>query len=184
MDLHSLLERCRSGDALAWEALVRTHQSRVYGIALHYTGNGEDARDVAQEIFVKVYRHLDTCDDAELFVPWLIRLSRNACLDHLRRRKARPPASDVPVEEMTNLPANDADPQERWVMESRKRLLHRALQKMSELNREVILLKEIQGLSLEETAGMLGVPIGTIKSRCSRARLELARKVMELTGQT
>lgn len=183
MELQSLLTRCRTGDPLAWEALVREYQARVYGLALHYTGNAEDARDVAQEIFVKIYRKLDTCTEADSFVPWMVRLSRNACLDHLRRRKARPPAADIPADEMTNLPADDTSPHEVWELDARKRLLHRALAAIGEHSREVILLKDIQGLSLEEIAQMLGAPIGTIKSRCNRARIELARKVMELTGE-
>lgn len=183
MELQSLLTRCRNGDPLAWETLVRDYQSRVFGLALHYTGNAEDARDVAQEIFVKIYRKLDTCTEAESFVPWMIRLSRNACLDHLRRRKARPPAADIPVDEMVDLPTDDADPHDMWRLDARKRLLHRALQAIGERSREVIVLKDIQGLSLEEIAQMLESPIGTIKSRCNRARIELARKVMELTGE-
>jgi RNA polymerase sigma-70 factor (ECF subfamily) len=182
MDLATLLERCRAGDELAWEALIRQHQSRVYGLAYHYVGNAEEARDVAQDIFVRVYRNIDSCTEAERFVPWMIRIGRNACVDHLRRRKARPPSFDVPAEEMVDLPGPGQNPEEQFVADSRKRLVHLALQALSELNREIILLKDIQGLSLEEIATMLSVPIGTIKSRSNRARIELARKVLALGG--
>jgi RNA polymerase sigma-70 factor (ECF subfamily) len=183
MDLATLLERCRGGDELAWEALVRQHQSRVYGVALHYLGNAEDARDVAQEIFVRIYKKLDSCSEASRFLPWMLRIARNACIDHIRRRHARPPRRDIPAEEMHDLASSAPGPEEHWREDSRKRLLHLAIQKLSDLNREIILLKEIQGLSLEEIASMLNVPVGTVKSRSNRARLELARKVLALSGE-
>ncbi|MFQ5601450.1 MAG: RNA polymerase sigma factor [Candidatus Krumholzibacteriia bacterium] len=182
MDLATLLERCRDGNELAWEALVRQHQSRVYGLALHYVGDAEEARDVAQVIFVRIYQNLDRCTDASRFVPWMIRIGRNACIDHLRRRKARPPGRDIPAVEMRDLASSDPGPEERLHRDSRQRLLHLAIQALSDLNREIILLKEIQGLSLEEIASMLNVPLGTAKSRSNRARLELARKVLALSG--
>jgi RNA polymerase sigma-70 factor (ECF subfamily) len=183
IDLSSILERCRAGDPLAWEALVRLYQSRVFGIAFHYVGNREDARDLAQEIFVRVYRNLSSCADAGRFLPWLIRISRNACIDHLRRRKVRGRGRDVALDEIRDLPARNGDPEQESEANARARLVHRALAELSELNREMIHLKEIQGMQLEEIAVMLGVPLGTIKSRSNRARIELARRVMALGGE-
>ena len=182
MDLTTLLQRCRDGDELAWEALVRQHQSRVYALALHYVGTAEEARDVAQEIFIRIYRNLQRCEDAAHFLPWMIRIARNACIDHLRRRQARPPARDVPAEEAPLLATSEPAPDEAWQAKSRRRLLHLALQALGELSREVLLLREIQGLSVEETARLLNVPEGTVKSRANRARVELARKVLALSG--
>ena len=182
METAKLLERCRRGDELAWEALVRRFQGRIYGIAYYYTGNAEEARDLAQDIFVRLYRRLDACTNDETFVPWMIRLARNACIDRIRRMKARPPTAGIPVEEMFDLKAPGPDPAEQHGIDSRKQLVHRALQKMSQINREIILLKEIQGLTMEEIAELLKIPIGTVKSRSNRARLELAREVMAITN--
>lgn len=182
MDLATLLQRCRTGNELAWEALVRQHQSRLYGLAYHYVGNAEEARDVTQEIFLRVFRSLDSCPEPERFVPWTIRIGRNVCIDHLRRRKARPPAYDVPVEEMVNLSAAGPNPEEVFEADARRRLVQLAMQSLSELSREIIVLKDIQGLSLDEIAHMLNAPLGTIKSRSNRARIELARKVLALSG--
>jgi RNA polymerase sigma-70 factor (ECF subfamily) len=112
----------------------------------------------------------------------MLRIGRNACIDHLRRRKTRPPAQDVPVEEHDTLASSAPTPEDDWQRDSRKRLVHMALQAMSEINREVLVLREIQGLSVEETAAALNVPLGTVKSRCNRARMELARKLLALTG--
>ncbi len=181
MDLSDLLERCRRGDELAWEVLVRRYQARVYGLAFHYVRNAEEARDVAQEIFVRLYEKLESFRDYGTFLPWMLRVGRNVCIDRLRRAKVRPADSGVPVEDGPELPDAGPTPEEAWIEGSRKRLLYEALRKLKEPYREVILLKEIQGLRLEEIATMLGLPLGTIKSRSNRARIELARAVLELS---
>lgn len=182
MDRVELLERCRDGDELAWEALVRQEQGRVCSIALGYVGDQDEALDVAQEIFVRVWNRLSSCTDLGKFGPWLMSIARNACLDHLRRRKARPPRQDVPAEEMHDLRSGGPTPEDDWLSTSRQRLVHRALGRLSEINREIILLKDIQGLALEEIAGMLELPLGTVKSRSSRARVELAQAIVDLGG--
>jgi RNA polymerase sigma-70 factor, ECF subfamily len=182
MDLATLLDRCHQGDALAWERLVRDHQGRLYGLVVHYVGHGDDARDLVQDVFVRIYRKLEDCTEANHFVPWTIRIARNACIDHLRRRKARPPAHDLPADEMHDLASHTPGPDHDWRQDARKRLVHLALQQLSELSREIILLKDIQELTFEEIATMLDVPIGTVKSRSNRARIELARKVLALSG--
>ncbi|MGD9546061.1 MAG: RNA polymerase sigma factor [Candidatus Krumholzibacteriia bacterium] len=182
MDQAELLERCREGDELAWEMLVRQQQGRVCSIAYSYVGEQDEAFDLAQDIFVRLYKSLDTCTDPEKFPAWLTRIARNACIDHLRRRKARPPRQDIPADEMTNLAAETPTPEDEWFRSSRQKMVHRALQQLSEINREIIVLKDIQGLPLEEIAGMLDLPLGTVKSRSSRARIELARTITGMGG--
>jgi RNA polymerase sigma-70 factor, ECF subfamily len=184
MNLSLILTRCKAGDPLAWEALVRQFQSRVYGIAYHYAGNGEDARDLAQEVFVRVYQNLETCIDAAMFLPWIIRIARNACIDHLRRGKARSQGRDIALDEIADLPDRGNTPEQQWAADSRKHLIYRALKELTDLNREIIMLKEIQGLQLDEIASLLKVPLGTIKSRSNRARIELAHKVIALSGES
>ncbi|NWG14575.1 MAG: sigma-70 family RNA polymerase sigma factor [Acidobacteria bacterium] len=179
-DLAEILGRCRYGDALAWEALVRQFQSRVYGIAFHYVGDAEDARDLAQEIFVRVYRRLDSCADEHMFLPWLVRISRNACIDFLRRRKGRPVAAECSEEDLARSRAPGLNPEEHCAADFRSRLIYRAFRRLTALNREVILLREILELPLEQIAGLLSIPLGTVKSRISRARVELAQRVTAL----
>jgi RNA polymerase sigma-70 factor (ECF subfamily) len=181
MELRTLLERCRQGDDLAWEMLVRRFQGRVYGVGMFYLSDAEEARDLAQEVFVRVYRRLDLCTNDETFVPWMIQIARNAAIDRLRRQKARPSAVGIPVEEMTYLRSNDPDPAEQFHRNERQALVHRGMERLSQINREIIFLKDIQGLSLESIASLLKVPLGTIKSRSSRARIELARIIIALT---
>jgi RNA polymerase sigma-70 factor (ECF subfamily) len=178
VDVGTLLERCRSGDELAWEALVRTYQSSVYAVTRHYLGDPEEARDVAQDVFVRLYERLDTYSGGDTFKAWLLRMARNASIDRLRRIKARPPASDVSADDA--MLAGEDDPERNAATEARERLLRQAVAQLGDKHREVLLLKEIQGLKIEEVASLLGLPVGTVKSRSMRARLELAAKLVAL----
>jgi RNA polymerase sigma-70 factor (ECF subfamily) len=161
---------------------VRDHQGRAYAVAYHYVRNQDVARDLAQEAFVRVYQKLDSYAGQD-FLPWLIRLVRNLCIDHLRRRKARPPLSDVPAEDSDvgrAIPDRGPGPEELWLTDTRKRLVYDALRRMTGPDREMILLKEIQGLKFREIAELLDLPVGTVKSRSNRARVELAQQVLKL----
>jgi len=183
MDLETLLDRCRDGDELAWEALVRRYQARVYGMCRSLLRDDEEARDVAQDVFVRVYRRMETAPGAERFWPWLCRVTRNLCLDRMRRRKARPPAEDVLVDEGLPLASDAHTPEEAYEDASRRDLVRRAMDTLGELSREVLTLREISGLKESEVAAMLEIPVGTVKSRLNRARVELARAVNALLGR-
>lgn len=177
-----LLRRCRAGDPLAWEVLVREYQGRILGITYGYVGDPDEARDLAQEVFLRIYQRLDRCRDPRKLTPWMVRITRNLCLDHLRRKKARPPRLDLPVEDVRTLASSEPGPEEQTAAEARRSLVHRALRTLGNLSREIILLKEIQDLALDEVASILGIPVGTVKSRLHRARIELARAVLALGG--
>lgn len=177
VDVTTLIARCRQGDALAWEALVRRHQGRILGLARHYMRDPEEARDVAQEIFIRIYERLGSFQGGEKFVPWMLSLARNCCIDRLRRLKVRTPDHAVPVEDEPQIAADLPTPEQDAQSGERHELLYTALDKMSETNREIILLKEIQGLKIEEISTLLAVPVGTVKSRSNRARSELARRI-------
>ena len=144
MELADLLDRCRRGDELAWEALVRRYQARIYGLAYHYLRDPEEARDVAQEIFVRVYRKLGSYrDEQSTFLPWMLRVGRNVCIDHLRRAKARPADSGQPLEDAPEIIDPGPTPERTMESDSSKQLVDRALQRLSGASREIILLKEI-----------------------------------------
>jgi len=179
-EVTALVERCRQGDSLAWEQLVRSHQGRVYALAYHYLGGVEEARDLTQEVFVRVYQQLRTYK-GEGFVAWLLRVTRNLCIDQIRRRRIRPPAEDLLAQDNEwAMPDTAPDPEQSWLTGERQRLVYEALRHLNGTSREMILLKEIQGLQLKEIAEMLALPIGTVKSRSNRARLELARQVIAI----
>ncbi len=155
----------------------------MYSIASGYAASPDEARDLSQDIFVRLYETRGRWVEASVFVPWLVRVARNVCLDHLRRKKARPPAEDLQADEMWDLASGAADPETELQEAGRRRLVWRAMRALGQLSREVIQLKEIQGLSLQEVAAVLGVPVGTVKSRSNRARLELAEQVLALSRE-
>ena len=180
LELEALLERCRQGDELAWEALVRRFQARVFGLAYHYLHDREEAREVAQEAFIRIYRNLDRFEAGGNFAAWSLRITRNCAIDRLRHLKARPPLDDVQVDAQRLVCETHSAPDVDAMVNERQRLLYRALDLMSAVNREMILLKDIQGLQQREISELLSVPLGTVKTRSSRARVELARRILEL----
>ena len=180
LDDRTLLERCRSRDDLAWEALVRRLQGRVYALCYHYMRNREEARDVAQDAFIRIYRGLPRFDDSGNFMAWTVRIARNCCFDRLRKLKISPTEQAVEVDD-PNRHVDLASPVESLdVREARHDLLRRAMAGMSAIHREMILLKDIQGLKQREIADLLAIPVGTVKARSTRARAELADRVLEL----
>jgi RNA polymerase sigma-70 factor (ECF subfamily) len=179
-DLTSLLERCRAGDELAWEAFVRHYQARIFGLACTYVSDRGEAADLAQEIFVRLFETRDRWADGDQFVPWMFQVARNRAVDFLRRHNARRPPLAVPAEEAMLASEPSDGPEAQAIGRSRHGLLRAALARLSALSREVLILREIQGLSVEETARILGVPSGTVKSRANRARTELAARVLAL----
>ena len=178
-DLEILLTRCRQGDALSWDALVRRYQAQLYGFALHYLRDHEEARDTAQEIFIKMYRHLNDFRDGQVFLPWMLRLARNCCIDRIRSRKARPQDVNAIANGMESASA-DASPEQTLLESARRALLYRALATLTASSREIVLLKDIQEMRLSEISTRLGLPLGTVKSRSNRARSELAKAVLLL----
>jgi RNA polymerase sigma-70 factor, ECF subfamily len=179
MEIGDLLDRCRAGDELAWEALVRLFQGRVHGLALLYLHDRDEALDCAQDVFVRVYRHLEDCREADGFPAWLLRITRNAAIDRQRRRRVRPTGRSVPLEEAAFVADPGPGPADELRTNRRRDRVRHALERLGSLNREIVILKEIQGLSFESVAGMLGIPVGTAKSRSNRARLELARMLAD-----
>lgn len=180
-DLDILLVQCRRGDPLGWEALVRRYQARIYGFALHYLRDPEEARDAAQEIFIKMYQHLDGVRDGHAFLPWMLRLARNGCIDRIRSRKVRPLDLQATASSATADRASmEVSPEESLLETARRALLYRALATLTATSRQIVLLKDIEQLQLVDISTRLGLPIGTVKSRSNRARVELAKAVRSL----
>jgi len=181
LELDDLLARCHAGDELAWEAFVRRFQGRIYSIAYSYSGNPDDARDLAQDIFVRLFSSRRQWAVAEAFVPWLVATSRNLAVDFLRRRRARTAATEVGLDAAAELTGASLDPEAQVTANRRRSLVWQALRRLTHISRETIILRDIQGLSLGEVATTLSIPIGTAKSRTSRARIELAQQVFAMS---
>ena len=180
-DLSTLVERCRAGDGMAWEAFVRQMQGRLFALAYSYAGDREDARDLAQEIFVRLYEARSQWPAGGEFLPWLFRVARNRSVDYLRRRSVRRPAATADEHEVAGLPDPSPGAEAQAIESDRRSLLHAALRGLSAINREILVLREVHGLPIQQVAGILGIPIGTVKSRASRARVELTERVLALS---
>jgi len=171
-----LARRAAGGRADAWEELLALYGDRVYNLALHFAGSVEDAEDVTQEIFLRLYQNLRLYRGDVPLAGWALRLSRNVCIDCYRRSRRERRAVALSDELMAGLAADD-DPQADAAKRQQLRAVYRSLEEMPEELAEVVLLRDLQGWSLEETAAALEVPIGTVKSRLHRARLLLAGQV-------
>ena len=180
-ELAPLVERCRAGDAAAWEAFVRQVQGRMFALAYSYAGDREDARDLAQEIFVRLYEARSQWPRGDEFLPWLFRVARNRSVDYLRRRSVRRPPSTVDETEIAELADPGPGAEAQAIESNRRSLLHAALRSLSAINREIVVLRDVHGLTIQQVASILGVPLGTVKSRASRARVELAERVLALS---
>ena len=166
---------------MAWEAFVRQMQGRIFALAYSYAGDREDARDLAQEIFVRLYEARGQWPAGEEFLPWLFRVARNRSVDYLRRRSVRRPASTADVAEIADLPDPGPGAEAQAIDADRRTLLHAALRGLSAINREIVVLRDVHGLPIQQVAALLGIPLGTVKSRASRARVELTERVLALS---
>ncbi|HEX9189355.1 MAG TPA: sigma-70 family RNA polymerase sigma factor [Vicinamibacteria bacterium] len=182
-----LLPRCREGDEAAWRELVARHTRRVFGLAYRFTGRVDEAEDLTQEVFVKVYQTLGRYRESDgPFGGWLMAVARNHAIDHDRRRKQeRLRRSDDPGA-LETMPSRDEHPIAGLEREERSRLVHRGLAALPADLRLPLILCDLQGRPYEEIASELGIPLGTVKSRINRARLELAKRLLgrrrELAG--
>jgi RNA polymerase sigma-70 factor (ECF subfamily) len=140
--------------------------------------NRDDASDLAQDIFVRLFETRGRWPDGPEFLPWMFQLARNRAVDFIRRRQARRASAAVALDEAPPLADPGDSPETHAITESRRTRLLAALRKVSTTAREVIVLRHVHGLSIEETAAVLGLPIGTVKSRANRGRAELARELL------
>jgi len=173
-----LVARCLSGEEAAWEELVRVHTRRVYSVCYRFTGRDGEAQDLAQEVFLRVFRTLKTFRAGEgSFLVWLNRLTRNLLIDHYRRTRLDRATDSIedqlPVLEETS--ALTARTDSMLAGREASEILQAALQKLSPELRETVILRDIEELEYREIAEVLSVPEGTVKSRLNRGRAELAR---------
>jgi RNA polymerase sigma-70 factor, ECF subfamily len=171
---------CRQKEVHAWETLVRRHQTRVLNMAYQFTGDFGRAEDLAQDVFVRLYESLDHYQHGRPFKTWFNSLARNLCIDHYRKQRKDRNLVSKPVDEFYDLASDVESTDESVVRRERQEVLRLALDRLGEISREAIVLKDFQGMSHEEMADLAGVPIGTMKSRVSRARAELARIILKL----
>jgi len=178
-DEHILLKKSQEGDIHAFEQLIESYQKRVFNIAYRIIGSYDDANELAQEVFIKVYRSLSQFKGRSSFSTWIYSITKNVCYDELRKRKNK---KVVYIDEDIKYDNNeiqrqveDGRPQPDEIAEKNeiKRIVHEAIMELSYEHREAIVLRDIQGFSYEEISKLLKCPEGTVKSRINRARRSL-----------
>jgi RNA polymerase sigma-70 factor (ECF subfamily) len=180
-----LVRRCIAGDAPAWEEIVQRYHRRIYNICYRFAGTSDDAQDLTQEVFIKMYRTLNTYDVGKgAFMTWVTTITRNLLVDHFRKTKqdrVTDSLDSAPSEHEDALPlglqiADHSKPPDLQVQSRETRdAVHHALQKLSPELREAVILRDLQDMDYRDIAGALKVPEGTVKSRINRGRAELAR---------
>jgi RNA polymerase sigma-70 factor (ECF subfamily) len=174
-----LIERCLQKDNSAWELVVARYKLKVFHIGYKFTGRHDDAEDLTQEIFLKVFRSLEKFNRDADFSTWLSSVARNFCIDHYRASKRE---KEVLVEDLVAFdlaPASTGSSPHRALEDrDRRSFLRRGLEALPDKLREAVVLRDLQGLSYQEMADRLGLPEGTVKSRINRGREELSRLLL------
>jgi RNA polymerase sigma-70 factor (ECF subfamily) len=176
-----LLSRCRRGDEAAWHEMVALYTRKVFGLAYRFTGRVDEAEDLTQEVFVKVYQTLDRYRESDgVFGGWLMAVARNHAIDHYRRRRQERTRRSEDTEVLERMAAPGEHPIAGLERQERASLVHRGLRALPPDLRLPLILCDLQGMAYDEIAAELQVPLGTVKSRINRARVELAKR---LTGR-
>ena len=189
MDDANWVKKAQKGDSTAFEQLVLAHQNQIYRLCFRMLGNAEDAADMTQETFLKAWRNLDRFQGDAAFSTWLYRLASNCCLDFLRSQKRRPTVSmtteDDDGEEQTIEVADDsATPEEELLLKEERSEIARAMASLDEEQRQILSLRVVNDLSYTESAEILDIKEGTVKSRLARARENLRKKLLQIRNKT
>ncbi len=180
-----MVERCLQGDDAAWETVVNSYARRIYNLTYRYTSRRDEAEDLTQEIFIRVYQNLKSFrSDSGSFQSWIMKVGRNLIIDHYRRTRRFQQAAGTEEMEAMNLKDDKVLNPQRSVEQSEASLfLSEGLQALSPELKEAIILRDLEGMAYQEIAELLGIPEGTVKSRINRARLELAKLLTKRRAQ-
>jgi RNA polymerase sigma-70 factor, ECF subfamily len=182
----TLIERCLQGDQQAWDAIVRAYWRKVFNVAYKFVGRHDEAEDLTQDIFLKLFKSLATFDRRANFQTWLVSVSRNLCIDHYRsvRKERQTIDRQVNADDLTPIARGDG-PLAALERGDLAQQLHRALETFKLLHADLhqaVIMRDIQEMSYQEIADRLALPEGTVKSRINRGRRELARQLRRQGG--
>lgn len=178
VDDRQLVQRCLTGDAAAWQSIVAQNSRRIYNLCYRFTGNTQDAEDLSQEVFVRVYRTLSSFSaDQGSLKTWIGTVTRNLLIDHYRRTKYQRVTDSIDDDEagIAPLQSTARGPETDVFKREMQEQVQHALTRLSPELREALILRDLQDMDYKEIASVLKVPEGTVKSRINRGRVELAR---------
>ena len=176
-----LIEQCLRGDQDAWEQIVRQNWRKVFNVAYKFVGKHDEAEDLTQDIFLKIFKALASFDRRANFQTWIVSISRNLCIDHYRsvRKERQTIAREIDAGDLQPL-SHERGPHAVAEHQDLRAMLRVALQALPATLRTAVILRDLQELSYQEIAERLRLPEGTVKSRINRGRLELARQLKRL----
>ena len=167
-------KRARQNDKNAWESLVRENERMVYHIAYRMMQNEEDAKDISQEIFIKVYRSLSKFDESAVFSTWLYRIAVNTCIDALRKRKGN---QTISLQEQTQKKQQDT-PEQNYLQKEEQIQIMQTIESLSPEHKAMILMRDMEDMTYGEIAECLSLSLGTVKSRIARAREQFKKEFL------
>ena len=181
-DEHLLVTAAKSGDTASFEELVNRYEKKIFRLTMNITRNHEDAEDAMQDAFMKAYSHLNTFQEGSRFYTWLVRIAANEALMRLRKRRPNQFSLDEPVEGDEDLMPREIEdwgpsPEQRYAQSEMNEILNRVIDQLEPDFRVVFVLRDVEGLSTEETAKALGISEAAVKSRLLRGRLKLRQKL-------
>lgn len=183
-DWSHVVRRCMDGDSGAWAEMVRAHHRRVYGLCYRFTGNAADAEDLTQDVFLKIYSNLSSFDGQRGSLQvWITTMTRNLLIDNFRRTRNQRTTDSLDegwnesdeLAPVDRLVGRELSPHEATARKELEKMVQEALARVSAELREAVILRDLQDMDYKEIAQVLGIPEGTVKSRISRGRAELAR---------
>ncbi|QOX62644.1 sigma-70 family RNA polymerase sigma factor [Anoxybacterium hadale] len=179
-----LIQKAKMGDEKSFESLILGCQSKAYNLAIRYLKNEEDAMDALQESFIKIFRHLNSFKEDSRFDTWVYRIVVNTCNDILRKNSSRKTTDSIfrtedDKEMVVEIPDSSGAPEEVYDKKEKSEYIMSCMDKLSQDQREIIILRDIQGFSYDEISEILKCSVGTVKSRINRSRLKLREILME-----
>lgn len=181
MEVKEIVRNCLKGEAKAWKMLVDFYSRKIFNLAYQFAGTPQEAEDLTQEIFLKLYNSLEKYDFERDFSAWFLTLARNFLIDEFRRTRLEK-SQRADFEELNTAAAEADGPENRLLSQEKAELVRQALLQLSPELRTVLVLREIEGFSYEEIAQKMKLPLGTVKSRVNRGRIQIAQAILEKTG--
>ena len=185
LDEKTLISKSKAGDRQAFSALVEKYQSKIINMSYGMLSDQEDAYDAAQEVFIKVFRSIDSFEEKSSFSTWIYRITVNVCNDMLRKRQRKISAlslsstADGDEEKVLEIKDDAPTPQDTAETNETQLEVRRAISELSDEYKTVITLFDLEGLSYDEISSIINVPVGTVKSRLSRARSALKKNLLK-----
>lgn len=182
MEIKETIKKCLQGHQGAWEMLVNAYSKKIFNLAYQFEGSFQAAEDLTQDIFIKLHHNLSKYDQKTSFDGWLLTLTRNYLIDHYRRHKVEKQKRNE-FQEYNLASGSGTGPESHIQRSEAQNVVWEGLKALSPEVRMAVILRDIQEIKYEEIAEIMGLPLGTVKSRINRGRLQLAGRLKKMKGE-